>query len=103
LDKIYQARLDKILDGPLVGRFSVDKAGRNLIDAGLIERVFDLIEPFITEESDELSGKPSRDKIWFYPFEALRELLVNALAHKLCIAIHKLCYVKKNVMQSKAA
>jgi ATP-dependent DNA helicase RecG len=82
LDKIYQARLDKILDGPLVGRFSIDKAGRNLIDAGLIEKVFDLIEPFTTEESDELGGKPSRDKIWFYPFEALRELLINALAHR---------------------
>jgi ATP-dependent DNA helicase RecG len=82
LDKIYHARLDKILDAPLVGRFSVNKAGRDLIDDGLIEKTFALLEPFIVEESDSLNGKPSRDKIWLYPFEAFRELLVNALAHR---------------------
>jgi ATP-dependent DNA helicase RecG len=82
LDKIYQARLDKILDAPLVGRFMVGKTGKTLIDSGLIEKTIDLMEPFLTVESDELKGKPSRDKIWFYPFEAIRELLVNALAHR---------------------
>jgi ATP-dependent DNA helicase RecG len=82
LDKIYQAKLDKVLDAPLVGRFSIDKTGRNLIDAGLIERTFEIIEPFIVEESDELNGRPSRDKIWIYPFEALRELVINAMAHR---------------------
>jgi ATP-dependent DNA helicase RecG len=81
-DKIYQARLDKILDAPLVGRFTFDKRGKILIDAGLIEKTFELIEPFITAESGELDGRPSRDKIWLYPFEALRELLINALAHR---------------------
>jgi ATP-dependent DNA helicase RecG len=81
-DKIYKAKLDKMIDAPLVGRFAVDKAGKRLIDAGLIETSFDSLEPFITEEADELNGRPSRDKIWFYPFEALRELLINALAHR---------------------
>jgi ATP-dependent DNA helicase RecG len=82
LDKNYRAKLDKILDAPLVGRFSVNKAGRDLIDAGLIEKTIDALEPFIVEESASLKGKPSRDKIWLYPFEALRELLINALAHR---------------------
>ncbi|MDR1471400.1 MAG: putative DNA binding domain-containing protein [Synergistaceae bacterium] len=86
MDKIYQAKLDKVIDVPLVGRFSADKSGKQLIDSGLIEKVFDLLEPFITEESNELNGKPSRDREWFYPFEALRELLINAFAHVLCIA-----------------
>jgi ATP-dependent DNA helicase RecG len=81
-DKIYRARLDKILDAPLVGRFSVGKTVRNLIDAGLIEKTLDLLEPFIAEEANSLNGKPSRDRIWLYPFEALRELLINALAHR---------------------
>jgi ATP-dependent DNA helicase RecG len=81
-DKIYQAKLDKMADAPLVGRFAVDKAGKHLIDAGLIEKVFELLEPFVTEEANALNGRPSRDKIWFYPFEALRELLINALAHR---------------------
>jgi ATP-dependent DNA helicase RecG len=81
-DKIYQARLDKMIDAPLVGRFSANKSGKQLIDSGLIEKTFDMLEPFITEESNELNGKPSRDRVWFYPFEALRELLTNALAHR---------------------
>jgi ATP-dependent DNA helicase RecG len=82
LDKIYQARLDKILDAPLVGRFTVDKTGKTLIDSGLIEKTLDSVEPFITVESNELNGKPTRDRLWLYPFEALRELLINALAHR---------------------
>jgi ATP-dependent DNA helicase RecG len=82
VDKIYQAKLDKMIDAPLVGRFSTDKSGKQLIDSGLIEKVFDMLEPFITEESNELNGKPNRDRVWFYPFEALRELLINALAHR---------------------
>ncbi|MDR1482505.1 MAG: putative DNA binding domain-containing protein [Synergistaceae bacterium] len=82
MDKIYQAKLDKMIDAPLVGRFSADKSGKHLIDSGLIEKTFDMLEPFITEESNELNGRPNRDRVWFYPFEALRELLINALAHR---------------------
>ncbi|MDR0876201.1 MAG: putative DNA binding domain-containing protein [Clostridiales Family XIII bacterium] len=38
-----------------------------------------------------------------YPAVSTRELLANALIHKLCQAIHKEWYAKKNIMQSKAA
>jgi ATP-dependent DNA helicase RecG len=81
-DKVYQAQLDKILDGPLVGRYQVGKSGRVLIDAGLIEKALELIEPFVTEESDSLDEHFRRDRKWLYPFEALRELIINALAHR---------------------
>ena len=81
-DKIYQAQMDKVLDAPLVGRFQIVKAGKTLIDAGLIEKVLELIEPFVTRESDHIDKNFRREKKWLYPFEALRELLINALAHR---------------------
>jgi predicted HTH transcriptional regulator len=82
LDKIYQAQLDKILDAPLVGRFQVGKTGKILIDGGLIEKALDAMEPFVTREADTIDAHFRRDKHWLYPFEALRELLINALAHR---------------------
>jgi hypothetical protein len=54
-----------MIDAPLVGRFSADRSGKQLIDSGLIEKTFDMLEPFITEESNELNGKPSRDRNGF--------------------------------------
>jgi ATP-dependent DNA helicase RecG len=37
---------------------------------------------FITLEPDAIDENFRREKIWFYPYEALRELLINALAHR---------------------
>jgi ATP-dependent DNA helicase RecG len=81
-EKIYQARLDKILDAPLVGRFQAGKSDNALIDAGLIEKTLELVEPFITVEPDAIDEHFRREKHWFYPHEAIRELLINALAHR---------------------
>ena len=82
LDKIYQAQMDKIVDAPLVGRFQIGKAGKTLVDGGLIEKTLDLIEPFVTQEPDVIDANFRRDKQWLYPFEALRELTINAFAHR---------------------
>jgi len=82
LDKQYQAQMDKILDGPLVGRFRVDKTGKKLIDGGLFEKCLELIEPFVVFEPDHIDEHFRRSKQWLYPSEALRELLINALAHR---------------------
>jgi ATP-dependent DNA helicase RecG len=81
-DKAYQAQLDRIIDAPLVGRFQVGKAGKSLIDAGLIEKTLEAIEPFVTLEPNTIDENFRREKIWFYPYEALRELLINALTHR---------------------
>ncbi|MBC2710902.1 MAG: winged helix-turn-helix transcriptional regulator, partial [Desulfosarcina sp.] len=81
-DKAYQAQLDRIIDAPMVGRFQVGKAGKSLIDAGLIEKTLETMEPFVTLEPNTLDDNFRRGKIWFYPYEALRELLINALAHR---------------------
>jgi len=82
VDKVYQARLDKVLDAPLVGRFQVSKSGKTIIDAGLIEKCLEIMEPFVTEEPNTIDDNFRRGKKWFYPFEAIRELLINALAHR---------------------
>ncbi|MDQ6992089.1 MAG: ATP-binding protein [Mariprofundus sp.] len=81
-DKIYQAQIDKVLDGPLVGRFQVGPLGNSLIDAGVIEKTLEMIEPYITREPNEIDDNFRREKVWLYPFEAIRELLVNALVHR---------------------
>jgi len=81
-DKEYQALLDKVFDAPLVGRFQVGKSGTILIDAGLIEKCLETMEPFVTQEPNHIDENFRREKKWIYPFEAIRELLINALAHR---------------------
>lgn len=81
-DKQYQAQVDKVLDGPLVGRFRVGKDSKSLIDAGLIEKCLEMMEPFVTWEPDEIDENFRREKKWLYPFVAIRELLINALVHR---------------------
>ena len=82
VDKIYQALLDKVIDAPLVGRFQVGRVEKSLIDAGLIEQTLEAMQPFVTLEPDAIDENFRREKAWLYPFEAMRELLVNALAHR---------------------
>lgn len=81
-DKEYQAELDEILDGPMVGRFDVDASSKRLFDRGIIERFMDAIGPFISQEAGEIDKGLRRETQWFYPLEAVRESLINALAHR---------------------
>lgn len=83
VDKSYQALDDTTLDGPLVGLFGQQDGGaRDLIERGLIEDVMDRIQPFVSTESEALAGGLRRQRIWHYPPDALRETIVNALAHR---------------------
>lgn len=82
-DKEYQASLDVVLDAPLVGRWKSDESGKKqLIDEGLIEKLALTIEPFITQESSDIDEHMRREKMSFYPWEAVRETVINALAHR---------------------
>lgn len=82
-DKEYQALLDVSLDGPLVGRWQVSESGqKQLVDEGLIEKFSSTIEPFITREASEIDENMRREKSWYYPWEAVRETVINALAHR---------------------
>jgi len=80
-DKTYQAYLDDILDSPLVGRFDTNSP-KSLIDGGIIERFIRQITPFISKEASNIDEHFRRETEWFYPIEAIRELIVNALAHR---------------------
>lgn len=82
-EKEYQALLDVVLDAPLVGRWKINDAGKNqLVDDGLIEKFAAAISPFITQEAAGIDEHMRREKIAFYPWEAVRETVINALAHR---------------------
>lgn len=82
-DKTYQALLDEIIDSPLVGRWRKDEDGRRVLaDPGVIERFSDMTRPFLIHEADAIDEAMRRTKTWLYPREAVRESLVNALAHR---------------------
>ena len=81
-DKEYKAELDVVLDAPLAARWDFLKNTRQLIDEGLIESAIEKIRPFISEESNEINASLQRDTDWFYPIEAIREILINAVVHR---------------------
>ena len=81
-NKEYEAKLDLIIDAPLVGRWDISDSGKQLIDDGLIEKFLDQIKPFISQESNEIDENFRREIEWLYPFDVVREVLVNALAHR---------------------
>ncbi|MBM4331169.1 MAG: transcriptional regulator [Deltaproteobacteria bacterium] len=81
-DKEYQALLDEVLDFPLTGRFMIEKKSKTLVDPGLVEHFAAAISPFISREAAEIDQDMRREKIWLYPFEAVREIVINALAHR---------------------
>lgn len=81
-DKDYRALLDEILDAPLVGRWISRDGGLELADPGLIDRIIPLLLPFISEEGQEVTAELRRNKTWKYPVEAVREVVVNAIAHR---------------------
>ena len=82
-DKAYRALLDTVLVAPLVGRWRETRSGqKQLIDEGLIEKFSAVIEPFVTLEAPGIDEHMRREKTWFYPREAIRETVINALAHR---------------------
>jgi len=83
--KTYKALLDRVIDAAMVGLWRRDGAGNRTLaenDYGLIERFINTLEPFISEEESEVDDGFRRERRWHYPRDAVRELLINALAHR---------------------
>lgn len=81
--KSYKALDDRLIDGPLVPlRISSPDGSKTIIDDGLIQKLLDSMQPFVTEQSNDLEDSLRRKLNWHYPREALRESIINALAHR---------------------
>lgn len=81
--KDYQAQDDTVLDGPLVALWEGRPgAGRNIVEDGLLERLIDRMRPFISKEGDEINDGLRRETSYRYPFDAIRETLLNAFVHR---------------------
>lgn len=66
----------------MVGRWDLENGDKRLVDGGVIEKFMEAMSPFISQESDQVNEELRRETQWFYPLEAVREALVNALAHR---------------------
>ena len=82
-DKSYQALDDRPIDGPLVALRKASAGGGSVIaENGLLEGLVDAMRPFVSQETAEMNSSMRRERRWLYPVEALREAIVNALAHR---------------------
>ncbi len=76
-DLDYDASLDEVLDLPFVGL--KERREREFIEQSLPSRVLSYLQPHVSRE--RLDGMQRR-RHWDYPKEVIRELLVNAFAHR---------------------
>ena len=81
-EKEYDALTDIVIDGPLVARREMQDGKVIVVDGGLIEKFSDAIRPFIYKESSIVDKDLKREGTWVYPLEVVREVVVNALAHR---------------------
>lgn len=82
-EKEYKALLDVVLDAPMVARVKVnDQRVSGIVDDGLVEKAAATLYPFINEESDRIDRGFRRPLKRYFPWYAIRELILNALAHR---------------------
>jgi len=81
--KEYRSLMDEVIDGPLVGRWTIDEEGnRALVSHGVIDLFAEKIRPFVLDDRGEVDDDLRRSKQWRYPWEAIREAVINAMAHR---------------------
>lgn len=81
--KEYQALDDAVLDGPLVALLRQSPTGTSqVVEPGLLERLIQRMSPWVSEEANTVDESLRRERHWFYPVEAIREALLNAVVHR---------------------
>jgi ATP-dependent DNA helicase RecG len=78
----YAASDDAVLDEPLVALWRSRNRAVSLERGGLAETTLERMQPFVSTEQSELADGLRRERRWHYPPAALREVLINALAHR---------------------
>ncbi len=82
-EKTYSTKLDTVIDGPFVARRKRAASGSTQhVDDGLIEKLATTLRPFISRDAAEIDERMRRQTLWDYPWEAVREVVINALAHR---------------------
>ncbi len=82
-EKTYNARFDKVVDGPILARWTTSKSGERTCDGGgLLDTVDDILKPYIAKAGNDVGDGFRRDVGPRFPREAVREVLVNAVAHR---------------------
>ena len=72
-----------MVDGALVALWKTDESGnREFVEDGLVEKLVAIMRPFVSKESEYVDASKRRQRKRLYPMEALREAIVNALAHR---------------------
>ena len=82
-ERSYRSLDDRLVDGPLVALFEPGSGGSRVVaEPGVLERLVSAMRPFTSEESGEVDASMRRERRWRFPTEALREAILNALAHR---------------------
>jgi ATP-dependent DNA helicase RecG len=83
LEKTYEARYDKVIDGPILSLWTTSgDRGRFFAGDGLLDTVDAVLKPFITDEKNVVSKGFRREGRPRFSREVIREVLVNAIAHR---------------------
>jgi ATP-dependent DNA helicase RecG len=82
VDMDYKADDDIFIDGPLLPLGKGKIEDRRIVEPGLIEKIADRIRPFISEENDSINEQFRRERKYFYPYEAIREAILNSFTHR---------------------
>ena len=79
-EKDYDAT-PRAIRGPLVSLWRERGGNIEIVEPGLIDQAIDRLAAGLSQEVAPKGGG-AREQIWAYPFDALREAVVNAVVHR---------------------